>query len=359
VKIKTIFKTTITVSGSLISLISLLTLFNSCCEIICPTEPPGNSLFIIVPDDFTNIHQAVNSLSLQENGGTIYIKAGTYILSKSIHVNFSNVTITGEQGTLIKLDDNINQPVFLLGSEEIIPETAIQNIQIMNLEIDGNKDNQNSEYDATRYDAIRNNGIDVRMVSKLWVSNVDIHNTISGGIVISWHSSHVFITNSSFHYNRFDGIALYTSENIQVNNFSCYANEAAGLSLDNQLKEVIFSNGIIEDNLKPGIFVRDSEDISFFNLIIKNNGQHDHIHFEDGCYLSHDNSITDRSSGVTRLFFNGCSFIDNKRNGIWLDSPASQSPGNSVIGCLFSGNGEEAIKIHPDGELFQDSNVFQ
>jgi len=59
------------------------------------------------------------------------------------------------------------------------------------------------------------------------------------------------------------------------------------------------------------------------------------------------------------LFFNSGSFIENRRNGIWLPSPASQSPDNTVVGCLFSENGGETIKIHPEGELFQEANIFQ
>lgn len=320
----------------------------------CPTCP-GNP-YIVVPDDIDNIQQAIDSLP--EKGGTVYIKAGEYVLSEGIHINRSDVTITGEKGTLIKLGDRVNQPVFLLGSDEEIPEVGIGNVQIKNLEIDGNKSNQTSEVDPDRI-WIRNNGMDVRMANKLWISEVEIYNARSGGIVISWNSEDIFIDKSSFHNNFFDGIALYASEDIQVTNFSCYENEAAGLSLDNQVENVIFSDGMVKDNLKPGIFARDSKDLSFNNLMIKNNGINDSINFEDGCFLSHNDQITGRASGVTRLFFNGCSFIDNKRNGIWLASSVEQSPDVSVVGCLFSGNGEESIKVHPDGELYQEANVFQ
>ena len=311
---------------------------------------------IIVPDDMTSIQLAIDSLP--EAGGTVYIKPGIYLVAQAIHINRSNITVSGQRGTVLKLCDGINQPVLLLGSDEEKPAGLIENIQIKNLEIDGNRKAQTAETDPDR-PWLRSNGIDVRMVNNLWVNHVDIYDTRSGGIVVSWDSKRIFIDKSSFHGNFFDGIALYASQDIQVTNFNSYENDAAGISLDNRLQHVLFSNGIVKNNGRSGLFVRDAVDVSFSNLMFVANGYNDGINFEDGCYLSHKEGSIDPGTGVTRLFFNSCSFIDNKRNGIFLDSPASLSAKNAVVGCLFSENGGLAIKTLADSSISLASNIFQ
>jgi hypothetical protein len=309
-------------------------------------EPPDPYPVIVVPDDVETIQQAIDSLPPE--GGTVHVRAGTYILSQGIHVNRSKVTISGEQGVVVKLGEHVNQPVFLIGTDEEIPTASTENIRISEIEIDGNKGHQDSEDDAAR-PWIKNNGIDVRMVHDLWIDNVDVHDARSGGIVVSCKSRRIFINNSSFHHNFWDGIGLYDSEDIQISNFFCYDDGAAGLSMDLKLKCVSFSNGSLKGNGDVGVFVRDSEDLSFHNLLICGSGSH-------GSFLSHQEDAID--TGVKRLFFSGCSFFDNNGYGLWLASPSSESPDNAVVGCLFSGNTLGPIEIHPEGELYQEANIF-
>jgi len=308
----------------------------------------GPAAVLIVPDEIEDIQQAIDSLTIG-GGGTVYIKAGEYRLSKGIHIQHSNITILGEQGTLIKLNNDVNQPVILIGSDEEVPTERIENIKVECLEIDGNKDSQSSERDPNRT-WIRNNGIDVRMVKDLYVSEVDIHHARSGGLVVSWNSSLIFIDKSSFHHNYYDGIALYASEDIQVSNFFCNDNQAAGLSLDNDLKYVMFSVGTIRNNGDVGIFARHSKELKFQSLEIANNQSH-------GCFLSHESYGT--GTGVNRLTFNSCSFIENNGYGYWLATPVSESKNNSVIACLFSGNTQDAIEVPADGALDLTGNIFQ
>jgi hypothetical protein len=311
---------------------------------------------IVIPDDTDDIQRAIESLP--ECGGIIQLKAGTRILSRGIHVDRSNVTISGVRGTCLKLAPNVNQPVFLIGSPVENPDQPIENIHIKNLAIDGSMKEQSFETDPTR-PWIRNNGIDVRKVNDLWVDHVEIYNARSGGMVASWDCNRIFIDKSSFHHNFFDGIALYDSTDVQVSNFLSYENKAAGISLDNHLQRALFSNGIIHTNGSSGVFVRNSRNLTFSNLMILKNGHNDGPEGEDGCFLAHSEQTQNNNTGVERLFFNSCSFIENKRNGLYLASPANISSNNSVVACLFSGNGEEAIKLHTDGQLFQAANIFQ
>lgn len=122
-------------------------------------------------------------------------------------------------GTLLRLEADVNQPVILIGSDEENPSVSIENISVKVLEIDGNMSAQDSETDPNR-PWIRNNGIDVRAVTDLHISEVDVHHARSGGVVVSWDSKIIYIDKSSFHHNYFDGIALYASEDIIVSDFS-------------------------------------------------------------------------------------------------------------------------------------------
>ena len=310
------------------------------------TGPHGTSVGVIVPDDFSSVQLAVNSLP--SAGGSVFIRSGVYTLTQGIHVNRSNVAIMGEPGTILKLGNGVNQPVILLGSAEQTPSTIISNIRIENMEIDGNKTLQNSETDPTR-NWIRNNGIDVRAVDRLWIDGVNIHDARSGGLVVSWKSSNIFVADSMFNKNFFDGIALYDSWNIQITNFQSMQNGYAGLSMDAHLYNVQFVTGRVESNHDVGIFARASKDLVFSNVVIAKNGSH-------GCFLSHE--LLGNSTGISRLFFVGSSFLDNNGFGLWLASPASESPNNAVSGSLFSGNSSGAIKLDPKATLTQTGNTI-
>ncbi len=338
---------------------------NSCHnDTICEPEETDPQV-IIVPDDFPTIQEAIDSLP---SGGTIKVRSGVYIVSASIHINTSNITLAGERGACLKLGDHINQPVILIGDDHEPPQNTLENIAIYSFEIDGNQANQDTEEDISRPGkGIMNNGIDVRQTVNLWISDVDIHDARSGGIVSSRPCSNIFIDNSIFHDNYFDGIALYDGKEIQVSNFSCYNNGhiengasgqhryGAGISIDNNLSYVSFSNGHLYENISLGIFARDVHDISFHNLVIYKNG-------EDGCFLSHHpgaNNTIEPGTGVRRLFFDGCSFLDNNRWGVWLASTAAESPGNAIVSCLFSGNIAGSILDDTNGALLQSGNIFE
>ncbi len=293
------------------------------------------------------IQEAIDALP--EAGGTVFIMAGVYDISTAIHIHRSNVTLMGEQGTVLRLADKANQSVILIGTANEAPTAADQigNIRIANLEIDGNKSNQTSEVDPDR-SWLRNNGIDVRRADDVWIENVNIYDARSGGVVTSWDSDRIFIANSAFHHNFFDGIALYDGQDIQVTNTLCYENGNAGLSLDNDLKTVSFVGGIIRNNDDVGIFARDAEDVNFKDLIIKENGSH-------GGFISHQEPNTD--TGVKRLFFSGCSFLSNAGYGLWLASTTAESPDNSAAACLFIGNTAGCYNVDSGGELNMAGNI--
>ena len=300
-------------------------------------------------NDASHIQQAIDSLPVA--GGTIHIKAGNYNLTNGVHINRSNVTIMGEQGTFLKLGNKVQRPVLLVGTDKETPTTedTIQNIRITNVEIDGNKANQESETDPSRT-WIRNNAIDVRAVDNLWIEDMNIHDARSGGVVVSWNSHRIFITNSFFYSNQLDGIALYDSEDIEVSNCLSYSNEAAGISIDNNLHHASFHGGAIKKNGDVGIFIRDSRDLNFHDLTIYENDSY-------GIYLSHHEPGTD--TGVSGLLFQGISVKKNGNKGLWLDSTSTDSPNNVIIGSVFLNNTGGCIQDDTGGALIQESIVCQ
>lgn len=304
------------------------------------------SVTVVTTSD--SIQEAIGKLPAA--GGTVFIKAGTHALSAGIHINRSNVSVIGEQGTILKLKNGVNQPVILIGTdiESPAPANEISNITIADLEINGNQTGQSSETDPSR-PHIRNNGIDIRTVSNLWIENIDVHDARSGGIVASWKSSNIYINKVTAHDNYYDGIALYDSANILVTDFICNSNDnGAGLSLDNALSKIVFSNGIIQGNDDVGIFARNSDSMTFSNIIVSGNGNH-------GAFLSHD-IFSPSTTGVHNILFTGCSFIDNSGYGIQLASPSANSNKNAVTGTLFNNNTTGCL-TYEAGSMTEGSNV--
>lgn len=317
----------------------------------CVTQQPQPSqkpLAVVQKSKALDIQKAIDDLPPE--GGTVKIPAGIHILEKGLHINRSNVCLSGEAGTYLKLADDVCQPMILIGSDVKEPTLYVKNVTISCLELDGNMLHQPTESDATRI-WIMNNGIDVRMVENLWINNVNVHDARSGGIVVSWESKNIFIDGSVFHNNTFDGIALYASENIFVSNFYCYSNHSAGISIDNSVKHTVFNNGIIKNNLDVGIFARHAYDLSFHNLIIAQNKN-------NGCFMSHSN-IQRENTGVNRVFFTGCSFFDNKGWGLWIASTKDISNGNAVVSSIFSGNTMGPINIDQGGRIGHSGNIYQ
>jgi len=303
------------------------------------------------------IQKAIDTLP--PSGGSIFLPAGKYKLDGMVHINRSYVSIRGEQGTILVLKDGVKQPNILIGSDaqKPDPKKKISHVTISNLELDGNKDKQDSEFHPTK-PWLRNNTIDIRGVDDLRIENVDAHHARSGGIVASWDCERIWIRGSAFHHHFFDGIALYTSDGIIVSDFYCYENNSAGVSLDNKLMNVTFTNGHIYKNKDCGVFARDCIAVNFRNILFRDNGDH-------GAFLAHqvypkghpkqDEIVPD--SGMIDCVFTSCSFIKNGGYGVCFSSNPEMSKGNAMIGCILSHNEKEAVSLVEDGFFIRSGNV--
>lgn len=278
------------------------------------------------------------------------MRAGEYTLTQGIHIDRSNVSILGEPGTVLRLADAVDQPVILIGTDTETPteNDTIDDVWIEGLELDGNRDGQTQETDPNR-PWIRNNTIDVRAVHDLWIERVDAHSAASGGLVVSWNSATIYVSQSTFSNNVFDGVALYASEGIHLADFDSLDNDAAGLSLDNDMFDVQFSGGRLANNGDVGIFARHSTDLVFQDLVVSDNASH-------GAFLSHESM--DNGTGINRLLFTGVSFLDNDGYGLWMASPESQSADNALLACVFGGNTSGPVMLDQDADLSLEAIVY-
>ncbi len=306
----------------------------------------GPSFSVILPDDTDDLSAAVDMLP--DSGGTIFLRAqeGCYEVIESVHIDRSNVTIQGEAGVEVCLADGVDQPLILIGSDAEVPSESerVENIRLIDLALDGNRENQSSETDPSR-PWLRNNLIDIRMASRVWVDRVDSHSGISGCLVGSWSSELLHVDDSLFHDCFYDGIALYTSSNLVLRGFQAFDNGSAGISLDNDLSDVLFADGLVRDNGDVGIFVRDSQDLGFRGLSVRDNASY--------AVFAADAGVD--GTEVSNLSFMGCDFTDNG-GGFWQASSSVSSDGNVLMGSVFRGTGAEILDS--SGLLVQSGNLL-
>ena len=280
-----------------------------------PAAATSPSSFVVSNmEELLVVQQVVGNATVDASEPVVIkVLSGRYLLKDTFRVARSKVSLIGEPGAIFELLGNTNEPV-------------ITDIAIMGLEIDGNKERQNSEFSAKR-PWIRNNGIDVRAVTGLKVTNVVANNNRSGGLVISWGCSDVRVTGSTFAKNHFDGIAFYDSKDVEVSDCTMTKNLGAGISLDNDFVDSRFHRCVLDSNLDVGVFARSSARLEFKDCIVKQSGSW-------GFFLGHDA----HGRGVIDVVIVGGQIVGN-RGGVWMASVnEKQSRGTRVEGALFSAN---------------------
>jgi hypothetical protein len=149
-----------------------------------------------------------------KTGGTVYLKAGTYVISDTIQLT-SNTTLTGDRGAKIQLVANANWPTrrpMVLGS-------GVSNVRITGFEIDGNRDNNTSSngvatkcgkyyYDIVQLTGSSNIEIDHMYLHHNWndvvlsktTSNLNFHDNIvrqpGHDIVSIYNAGTTYVTNN-------------------------------------------------------------------------------------------------------------------------------------------------------------------
>ncbi len=306
-----------------------------------------------VPADYQDIALAIASL---QNGGAVYVEAKDtcYEIAEPIHIYQSRTSLIGQGQPCLKLEDGANVPVILVGSasESVSAEEHIFDVRIKGFTIDGNRENQRpaDEYDeAPSMPNIKVNGIAVRGAERVFLTDLDIHNTRSGGIVISQNSRKVTIQDVNLNRNFYDGLAISGSHEILAENFIAEGNDYSGVSIDTGSSLLEIRNGTISRNGDNGVFARYTRNSTFSNLTIEDNCNY-------GVYLSH--AQEDGEEGVQDLAFEALKIYRNKNSGFFLHSSAELgSKRIRISSSVFGGNKNPAIVEHD--EISEENNTFQ
>lgn len=309
---------------------------------VAPTTTPATPNVVCGGD----IQAAVNAFT-----EVILTSPCIYNVTTSIFLRSGSILRASPPDRLavLQLANEANQAVILIGNTLEVGNSAplMTNVVVRDIAIDGNKAQQSSEF-TPGMTWLRNNGIDVRYVSGLVIENVYIHDARSGAIVVSWDSTNIRVSNSLLQTNFFDGIALYTSTDILVSNCDLSLNTAAGISIDNNLRNTRFQNCLVHHNSDVGIFQRWTTNVSYDGCQVYSNANH-------GAFLSWNSPTT--GTGVINTTFTNCQITNNVGRAINLDSPAPESTGTLVASTTIYGNTATPFSGPNGGSLPQCSQI--
>ena len=211
--------------------------------------------------------------ALPDIGGSVELPPGLITIKNPIVLKRSNQKLIGAEssgavGTLLRLADNANCPVLILGIPVNKPLAVLSNLYVKNIWIDGNRAKQTQEtWTAVSGDEIRNNGITVQSVTDSKVENVTCTRCRSGGLVTTLGVNRLIVNNLDAFDNEFDGLACYLTTDSQFCNMYLHDNSCAGISLDLSFNNNVVKNvSLTENNL--GIFMRASHNNQFQNVKI-------------------------------------------------------------------------------------------
>lgn len=290
-------------------------------------------------------------LSLPDAGGTIEIPKGTFNCRSKILVNKSHVKIRGAgmAQTILRLQNQSPSPVLVIGADKIkqdtngnwVTETHVTDVEVSDLTVDGNLENQDVTKECGNgicdgdIANIRNNAITIRGASYITLSHITTHSAISGGLVTEKYCDHLHVTDFTSYGNHFDGFAGYQTENSLFENVNLSRNHGAGISIDIQFNNNIFSGGVLDSNGDVGIFARNLKGNLFENLTISNSGNHGAFFAE----AEHPNTCANDNE------FRSVNFENSKGYGINI---ASVCTGNKLTGkTSFSKNSVGCYYVNP------------
>jgi polygalacturonase len=299
-------------------------------------------------DDCAPIQNAINDLPPE--GGQVLIQAGTYTCKNPVIIDRDNVELHGEgPATLLRLADDANAPVLIVGQAIPVPTVTRHNIVVSDLVIDGNRGKQTFEClggDCTPSNPLRNNAITLRRVTDARIERVTVYGARSGGLVSELTCRRLTIRDFTSFDNHFDGLAGYETENSVFSGLYLHDNLAAGFSFDIAFNNNVISDAVIAGSAKVGIFMRDSRDNVFKGLQIRNSGEH-------GVFLAQvDTDATKPASGNT---FIGIVVSGSKGAGLRANDLSCVS--NSVIGSQFVGNTQGCVSEASPGLVLTSGNI--
>jgi hypothetical protein len=217
------------------------------------------------------IQKALDGLSA---GGEVVLESGTYAINQPIILQHDYQVLRGTgKDTILRLEDNANCPVVILGPPSRL--RSIGHLRIADLLIDGNRAHQQVEFWRSAADGseINNNGVEVRNATDAIVERVVCCRCRSGGLVTSAGTRRLTVRDFVAFDNQYDGLACYLTEDSHFSGLFLHDNLAAGISLDLAFNRNFIDQAVLSGN-DLGIFMRDARDNVFSGLTIRQSRRH-------------------------------------------------------------------------------------
>jgi hypothetical protein len=265
-----------------------------------------------------------------KGGGTVYLNAGTYVISDTIVLNSGNI-LTGDPAAKIVLVNNANWPMY----KNMIEGIGVSNVRITGFEVDGNRDNNTtSNGDETACGRYYYTMIYFKDSSGIEVDNMYLHH--------NWNDIFKFVScnNVKFHHNTVrqpghDVVYAIYSQNVWVyNNYiRIYCN--SGVRPDGTKNIYIYNNDIARDEGAGGYAGIEIQGESI--VYICNNNIHD----------TKGGSIVDLSGGDAKIYYSGCPDSGSSGTGASTGTGSSSSSGGT--GTTTSSNGTTTTSQDSEG----------
>jgi hypothetical protein len=220
--------------------------------------------------------------SLPAAGGEVVLPAGTFQVRQPLVLRRDFQTLRGAgAATVLRLADNANCPVIILGEPVNVPANIIKNLCVRDLYVDGNRAHQQRERwrEQGEGSEIRNNGITVQAVTDSSVENVTCARNRSGGLVTTLGVQRLTVRDFEAFDNEFDGLACYLTTDSLFTGLNLHHNPGAGISLDLDFNHNVMSNATLTAN-DLGIFMRASRENRFDDVFIRDSVHH-------GVFMAH------------------------------------------------------------------------
>ena len=275
--------------------------------------------------------------ALPESGGEVVLPPGNISIRQPVMLRRDFQTLRGSgAATVLRLADNANCPVIILGEPVNHPQQAVKNLCVRDLFIDGNRRGQQRELWrlAGEGSQIRNNGITVQGVTDSVIAHVTSARCRSGGLVTTRDVRRLTERHLEAFDNEFDGLACYQTEDCLFTDLFLHDNPGAGISLDLAFNHNVISNAVLTAN-DLGVFMRSSFDNQFHNVSIRDCRDH-------GVFMAH--AEVETALGWTPAPKTGCTYnaftnlIAVNCGGAAFRVNNATCTNNTIIRARFDGN---------------------
>ncbi len=272
----------------------------------------------LTSDSRSRIQNALNSINTA-GGGTLYIKAGLYIVDGNFEM-FSNTNIIGDgmDNTVIRLKNYAapwwvgtrKRSGFLRATLRNRPHC--RNLKVVGLTLDGNKVNQNTDI----YSQYGRYGFFTEACDNVIVENVKIINWQGYGFdPHGWKSA--------------PGGALW-SYGLIINDCVAENNDWDGFTLD-QTDGIVAKNNIAIKNGRHGFnVVTGSRNVEIHNATSKDNGYY-YYTGDSGCGVTIQNN---QAYGTNNVKVLSSSLVNDKRGGVCINDVFNIEIKQNNINCI-------------------------